>query len=93
MDKMSGKSRVLPDKIDFWLFQPEKCPMSGAISRLDFSHFNTYELWKTLDLINSKFYRLFALDLITVTGKTEQGAENISEQSSSPFYCIIIPQI
>ena len=34
-DKMSGKSKVLPDKTDFLLFRPNKCPMSGAISRLD----------------------------------------------------------
>ena len=34
-DKMSGTAKVLPDKTEFDLFQPDKCPMSGAISRID----------------------------------------------------------
>ena len=33
-DKMSGRSKVVSDKTEFLNFQPDKCPMSGAISRL-----------------------------------------------------------
>ena len=34
-DKMSGRSKVVSDKTEFLNFQPDKCPMSGAISRRD----------------------------------------------------------
>ena len=34
-DKMSGRSKVVSDKTEFLNFQPDKCPMSGAISRLE----------------------------------------------------------
>ena len=33
MDKMSGRSKAVSDKTKFLNFQPDKCPMSGAISR------------------------------------------------------------
>ena len=33
-DKMSGRSKVVSDKTEFLNFQPDKCPMSGAILRL-----------------------------------------------------------
>ena len=32
---MSGRSKVVSDKTEFLNFQPDKCPMSGAISRLE----------------------------------------------------------
>ena len=32
---MSGRSKVVSDKTEFLNFQPDKCPMSGAILRLD----------------------------------------------------------
>ena len=33
---MSGRSKVVSDKTEFLNFQPDKCPMFGAISRLAF---------------------------------------------------------
>ena len=35
-DKMSGRSKIVSNKTEFLNFQPDKYPMSGAISRLGY---------------------------------------------------------
>ena len=37
-EEMSSRSKVVSDKTEFLNFQPDKCPMSGAISRLVVVH-------------------------------------------------------
>ena len=38
---MSGRSKVVSDKTEFLNFQPDKCPMSGTISRLEMDIYAT----------------------------------------------------
>ena len=43
---MSARSKVVSDKTEFFNFQPDKCPMSGAISRL-----GNLSTWKCSNMI------------------------------------------
>ena len=56
-DKMSGRSKVVANKTGFWLFQPDKYPRSGPISRLDtFANFFSTRIDEFTIIVRRELY-------------------------------------